>query len=632
MILLRNRLRQLSGSKLLLVFIFILIKVNFAQDKSDFEKGVQNFNLKNYNEAIFYLEKFTQKKSQHSETASFLLILSYYYLNELDKSKNLIHQFKLDYPNSKYLEKVLETQLAISVNQKDLEGLKSSLISLNNSVVETYKLEQFVNVFRKIFAFTNDAQNFEIGALITNHIIKFAFLKVLFETAIDRKNSTLIKNTYRDLIQLGLHYGLLKINKIGVLIPIGTKSGAVENLIIEGLKFAVHHYNQIHQENKELLIYKGDQKYLEEALINLTKNPEVLCVVGPLYSEQFKALSNLADKLCIPLISPTATAADISLKSKYVFQFNPTLDVRGYAMFSFAYDKLKLNRFALINPESQNLNVIRKVIRERIKNSKSELIAEVSWKETKKELPSKIRELRRIANNKDLVIRFNSLMDFETEQKLISYGMSQKKIDSLKSVEAEVSIYEIFGRDAEKICQNNRINYYKRAKSIVNDLSIPIYLFDAIFIPISNADLIAEIVNEIEKQNIITKIIGNDIWNSLDELNKAYPASNGVLFTSDFYFDNEDETFKTLSTEIYEWTAIQPNRTFFYGFETGNKILNNFNNNLDRENFYESLVRDSDYEGYSSDIILNKDGINSSVYILEYKNRKIRKIDRIIAE
>lgn len=632
MILLQNHQRQLSGSKFLLVLLFFSIQFIFAQDKADFDKGVQNFNLKNYKEAIFYLERFNQKKSQHSETASLLLILSYYYTNELDKSKNLIHQFKLEYPHSKYLEKVLETQLAISIIQKDIEEIKSSLVGLDNFKIETSKLEQFVDVFRRIFSFTNDAQNFEIGSIVKNPVIKFAFLKVSFETAIERKNSVLIKNIYRDLVQLGLRNDFLNINKIGVLIPVETKSGPVESLIIEGLKFAVHHYNQIHDENIELLIYKGNQKYLEEALINLSKNPEVLCVVGPLYSEQFKTLSVLADKLCIPLISPTATAADISLKSKYVFQFNPTLDVRGYAMFSYAFDKLKLNRFALINPESQSLKVIGKVIKERIKNSKSELIAEVSWNETKKELPSKIRELRRIANNKDLVIRFNSLMDYETEQKLISYGMSQKRIDSLKSNEAEVSIYEIFGRDAEKTCQVNRINYYKRAKSIVNDLSVPIYLFDAIFIPISKSDLIAEIVNEIEKQNIVTRIIGNDMWNSIDELNKAYPASNGVLFTSDFYFDNEDEAFKTLSTEIYEWTGVQPNRTFFYGFETGNKILNNLNSTLNRENFYEYLTRDYDYEGYSSDIILNKNGINSSVYILEYKNRKIRKVEKIIAE
>jgi len=149
-------------------------------------------------------------------------------------------------------------------------------------------------------------------------------------------------------------------------------------------------------------------------------------------------------------------------------------------------------------------------------------------------------------------------------------------------------------------------------------------------ITISNPDLIPEITNELQRQNIVTRVIGNDIWNSQDDLVRGYPSINGVVFTSDYFLDADSKFVKDLSLQVQEVTGFQPNRNFFYGFETMNKILTNWNDRISRENFYNILIQDRDYEGISSDIILNENGVNSSIYILEYRNRKIKKIDRIV--
>lgn len=631
MTLLQNHQQLLNGNKLVLFILLMLISHLIAQEKNQFQKGIQSFDSGDYVKAIEYLEKYSDQKSEFAETANLILILSYYRLNDLEKTKDLITKFEFNFPNSNSLYIVLETKLAIAIIQKDFEGIRNSLIKLDKLGVKKEHAEDFANAFNKMFTFLNDQRINELEQLISNSILRFSFTKAQFQNEIEKRNSSLIKKYYRVLIKIGFKEELLKVNKIGVLIPKEIKAGSIENLIIEGLKFGVHRFNQLNEDEIELKIYKGDQKTLENAFVQLAKDPEVLCVIGPLYSNQFKSLSSLAEKLSVPLISPTATASDIAIKSKYIFQFNPTLDVRGYAMASYAIDRLKLSRFALLNSDNPTLKSISKEIKEKIKNSKCELIADLSWNENKKTLSSKIKELRKAAANRDLVIRFTPLLDFETEQKLISFGMNQDLIDSLKLIEAEVSIFEIFGKDAERICKSNKIDFYKRTKSIVSDLSIPLYSIDAIFIPISDDKLISTIINELENQNIVALKIGNDNWNSLEELNKAYPASNGVIFTSDFYFDFEDYLLKDLSEEIFDYIKIQPNRTFFYGFESITKILSNWNDNLHRENFYEKLVDDKTYEGVSSDIILNKDGVNSSVYIFEYKNRKIRKIDRIIA-
>ncbi len=631
MILLRNHQQRLNGSNLLIFIVFISISTLFSQSKTDYENGIKNFNNGDYKQAIYYLEIFTKKRSEYSEKANLLIILSYFRLNELENAKRFIASFETNYPASNSIQLVIETKLAIAVLQKDFNEIRNSLLSLNQFKFNKSQVNDFIAVFKTILSFIDKQQSYDLEKIITNQILRFAYLKALFMNLIDQKSSDEIRKVYNELLQIGFKNDLLNVNKIGVLIPIESKHGTAENLIIEGLKFAIHRFNDLREKNYELKIFKGDEKLLESAIIQLAKDPEVLCIIGPLYSSQFKKLATLADRLCIPLISPTATATDISFKSKYIFQFNPTLDVRGFAMASFAIDKLRLSRFALLSSDNSTSKPISKEIREKIKNSKSELLIDLLWNENKKTLSAKIKEIRKAAAKRDQVIRFNQLMDFETEQKLVSYGMEQSKIDSLKTVEAEVSIFEIFGRDAEKICQNLRIPFYKRTKYVADDLSIPLYSIDAVFIPISNNKIISDITNEFEKQNIITKIIGNDIWNSLEELNKAYPSSNGIYFTSDFYFDTDDYSFKNLANEVYEYTQLQLNRTFFYGFETANKILENWNDEINRENFYNVLVNDRNYEGIVSDIILNKNGINSSVFVLQYKNRKIIKVERMIS-
>ncbi|MEJ5304547.1 MAG: ABC transporter substrate-binding protein [Ignavibacteria bacterium] len=630
MTLLQNLQQLLNGNKLILFFSILIFQQILAQ-QSDFEKGVNYFNEGKYAEAINLLEKFVIKENDHSETANLILVLSYFKLNNFQKASILTQRFITNYPASKSLPVILETQLAIAIKEKNFSEIESALLKLDKFNLSKDQLDEFYGVFTQLLTILNQNQMEYLENNLRNPILKFSYHKALLVKSINELNPSSIKKHYSSLIQTGLHSDLLTIRKIGVLIPASQKTAATEKSIIDGLKLAVHKFNNEEENKKEIKIYKGDEKFLEKALIELAKDPEVLCVIGPLYSSQFKNIAILADKLKIPLISPTATAADISIKSKFIFQFNPTLDVRGSAMAKFGIEKLNSSRIGILSCDNSTYKPIVNEIKKKLKSSKAEILIDLNWNENKKSLPAKIKEIRKAAVNRDLVLRFNQLMDFETEQKLIALGLTHEIIDSLKNIEAEVSIFEIFGKDAEKICKTNKLSYYKRSQSIIDDLNIPVYSLDALLITISNPDLIPEITNELQRQNIITQIIGNDLWNSLDDLLRGYPSTDGVFFTSDYFVDQESKEINDLIFETQSLKISQPNRNFFYGFETMNKILHNWGSNINRENFYDYLIGDRDYEGLSSDIILNQNGVNCSVYILQYKNRKIIKIDRIIS-
>ncbi|NPV10786.1 MAG: ABC transporter substrate-binding protein [Ignavibacteria bacterium] len=630
MTLLQNLQQLLNGNKLILFFSILIFQQIFAQ-QSDFEKGINYFNEGKYAEAIKLLEKFVIKENDHSETANLILVLSFFKLNNFEKASILTQRFITNYPASKSLPVILETQLAIAIKEKNFSEIESALLKLDKFNLSKDQLDEFYGVFTQLLTVLNQNQMEYLENNLRNPLLKFAYHKALLVKSINELNPSSIKKHYSSLIQTGLHSDLLTIRKIGVLIPASQKTAATEKSIIDGLKLAVHKFNNEEENKIEIKIYKGDEKFLEKALIELAKDPEVLCVIGPLYSSQFKNIAILADKLKIPLISPTATAADISIKSKFIFQFNPTLDVRGSAMAKFGIEKLNSSRIGILSCDNSTYKPIVNEIKKKLKSSKAEILIDLNWNENKKSLPAKIKEIRKAAVNRDLVLRFNQLMDFETEQKLIALGLTHEIIDSLKNIEAEVSIFEIFGKDAEKVCKTNKLSYYKRSQSIIDDLNIPVYSLDALLITISNPDLIPEITNELQRQNIITQIIGNDLWNSLDDLLRGYPSTDGVFFTSDYFVDQESKEINDLIFETQSLKISQPNRNFFYGFETMNKILHNWDSNINRENFYDYLIGDRDYEGFSSDIILNQNGVNCSVFILQYKNRKIRKIDRIIS-
>ncbi|MGB9664135.1 MAG: ABC transporter substrate-binding protein [Ignavibacteria bacterium] len=629
MTLLQNLQQQLNGNKLFL-FLFLFLHIQVFAQQSEFEIGVNYFNERKFSEAVKVLEKFLSKETEYSETANLIVALSYFELKNFEKAKNFIQRFEIRYPKSKSLLKILETKLAIALIEKNSLDIFTTIFQLDQLRIDKNKINQFTGIFYSTLPYFDKIQIEAFEKNLTNPVLKFSYHRAYLLKSIDELNSNLIKKHYDELIKLNSQYDLISIRKIGVIIPASAKNVSVEKSIINGLKVAIHKFNNENEKKLELKILTGDEKFLEKALIELAKDPEVLCVVGPLYSNQFKKLAVLADKLNIPLISPTATAIDISIKSKFIFQFNPTLDVRGAAMVKFAIDRLNSTRIGILSCDNPTYKPVVNEIRKRIKSSKSDLVIDLSWNENKKSLPSIIRQIRKEALKRDLVLRFNPLMDFETEQKLIAFGLTQEKIDSLKNIEAEVSIFEIFGKDAEKICKAGKISYFKRTYSVLDDLSVPVYSLDALLVIISNPNLIPDITNEMQKQNLVTKIIGNDIWNSPDDLVRGYPSSDGVYFTSDYFLDTDSKLIKNLSQETEILLGSQLNRNFFYGFETLNKILVNYNEQINRENFYEILLNDKNYDGLSSDIILNEKGVNNSVYILEYKNRKIKKIDRII--
>jgi ABC-type branched-subunit amino acid transport system substrate-binding protein len=76
-------------------------------------------------------------------------------------------------------------------------------------------------------------------------------------------------------------------------------------------------------------------------------------IIGPLFSDQAKAMIAPAEKYSIPVIAPLANA-DIKNQHSLLFQANPTYKIQGKVMANYAINNLGINKITIIADENSN--------------------------------------------------------------------------------------------------------------------------------------------------------------------------------------------------------------------------------------------------------------------------------------
>jgi ABC-type branched-subunit amino acid transport system substrate-binding protein len=76
-------------------------------------------------------------------------------------------------------------------------------------------------------------------------------------------------------------------------------------------------------------------------------------IIGPLFSDQAKAMIAPADKYHIPVMAPLANA-DIDNQHSFLFQANPTYKMQGRKMAKYAINNLGINKITIIADKNSN--------------------------------------------------------------------------------------------------------------------------------------------------------------------------------------------------------------------------------------------------------------------------------------
>lgn len=621
----------------LLILLLILSNSIVAQDKDErieFEKALYFYKLGDFNSAAERFNKLVENNGIYSEESHYILAASLYYLNRYEDALNEISSFLKRYPVSKYLYDVLSTQCIIYLQKKEIieaENSLKSLSELNLSSEEFDKLIPLMNEVTKSLNFSHIEKSFE---QFNNKLFREYFLEILFQRAIDMKDKTKIKEIYLKLIGLQQERNLRANFNIGVILPLNLSSEKVNpgNEILEGLKFVVDQYNHEHDNQIGLIIKdsESENKSISAIIKELVKDPTIICVVGPIYSEAVKEIAQFAEIYGIPIVTPTATSAGLTNLSNFIFQFNPTLEMRGFAMAEYVINKLGLRRIAVLTPSGGYAKEISNSFIRKAKMLGIELLIEEMYDEKALNLMNSLLSLRQHAIEIDRMIKFSLDISSLQENKLRRLGLTREFIDSAKAKNNVYSIFELFGKFGDKLCESEGIKTFNRDPLDVSNLEKPLYSIDGLLIAISDHKSISKIASQVNSFNLRTRLFGSDAWYSNEDLLNAFPSTDGLIFTSDYYLDENNSSIKYLKDIFGDLVEIPLSRNVFYGIETMRKIISSLDDkNINRFNFAERIIKDKSNNGLTTQIVLNSKRINTFLNILQYSNRSVEKIDEI---
>lgn len=94
---------------------------------------------------------------------------------------------------------------------------------------------------------------------------------------------------------------------------------------------------------------KSDNAEATNMATKLITQDKVVAVVGPVISSNAKAAGEVAQSNKVPLLSPTATALDVTAVGEYVFRACFLDELQAKAMAQFAYNTLKLRKAAILS-------------------------------------------------------------------------------------------------------------------------------------------------------------------------------------------------------------------------------------------------------------------------------------------
>ncbi|GAB6283409.1 MAG: hypothetical protein STSR0008_21750 [Ignavibacterium sp.] len=308
------------------------------------------------NPSTIFISKILTKQKKFNEAEKILLD----FINN-NKTSNYIDEAKIQLANIYFLQTnyqlAVENLISILENSSPV-GIDSQN-EKNNDFTERFCENILLNHFssEKINELIQKYDSKEIKSFLLLALSKLQFNKGLYTEAENSLEKILsdYNNTkyYKDALQFQKLIDEKEfINKISniilVLLPLTDNKGNSSQTAIDvlnGIKYSINDYNESsgiskNEVNKIALLIKDtkkDKEQIQKIYDEIKDIKNIKLIIGPLFSDETKFVCDIFDDLNIPIISPTATADDLTLKYKNFYQANPSYIIRGKLMAQYVY-------------------------------------------------------------------------------------------------------------------------------------------------------------------------------------------------------------------------------------------------------------------------------------------------------
>ncbi len=139
--------------------------------------------------------------------------------------------------------------------------------------------------------------------------------------------------------------------KIGIVLPISGPNAKTGRELLRGVQLAFNSFHDLASERRIQPIIRDSGSGSGEAsdiVEQLADDKNVLLVIGPVFSKDFRRSAQVAGRKRMPVFSPSATTVGISSSSKYLFRNTLTNRLEAEKMAQLAARNLGLKRFAIL--------------------------------------------------------------------------------------------------------------------------------------------------------------------------------------------------------------------------------------------------------------------------------------------
>ncbi len=339
-----------------------------------FQQAIGAYEGGNYRGALTLFDSLIHYPIVHQRTtASYLMkAKSLFALNEYDSSVVVLRTLEKLFPGTTYIDDIRYTTGINFVMLQNDQLAAGLFVQVLNSTPDSILREQANDFLRMLVRerLTPD----DLPSLLekatggdVKDLIALELIKDYRQNGEEKKAQLLINDRlaadndspYRSaLLQLQKRSRGVAQYRVGVMLPLmtdtpGSTLHALATELLDGIDFALKEYTGSINPDISVTIDVRDVGMDSTLVVRDMKewaaSPDMLCVIGPLFSNLVANAAPLANSAGLPLITPTATSTGLTRSGRYVFQMSPDYRTRGKALARYAINDLGLKTFAILS-------------------------------------------------------------------------------------------------------------------------------------------------------------------------------------------------------------------------------------------------------------------------------------------
>jgi len=423
--------------------------------------------------------------------------------------------------------------------------------------------------------------------------------------------------------------------RIGVVLPLMTRAegngvGSIAREILDGMNFAAAEFSSTAASSGRLTLdvreTGRDSVATVRAVEELGAAKDVVCIIGPLFSNLVAACAPIVDREHLPLITPTATSNALAASGKYVFQAHPDFATRGRVMARYAVRERGYQTLAMLASTDPTGAAVAESFSQEAQRLGARVVAMESFPHQANDIREQCMAIRRSALNAYPAISFAKKPARAEIEKLLRAGVPRRRIDSLIAVGGSMQATMLLGPEGIRIADSLHIKLSPPTTDVEN-LNVPIVSIDALFVAIDDAEEIGVVGSQLNYFNIKAALLGNNEWYDPNQLDAQKQYVNGIVFASDTYVDERAPEYAAFARAYRNAGGKQPTKYTLIGYDVLNLVLSQIRDGKGtRESLWEALSNVRGYKGIHSSITFSNGRVNSGMHILQYIKGDVKKI------